>query len=230
MKGILFDDKHSFKDFGLILMSVVLPNPDPKIYEIEIPGANGTLDLSEVLGGVKYNSREITITFAFSKENYNRYDLNSKIANILHGKKMKIIFDDDPSYFYLGRVNFNEWVVDKSLGLLTFTVMTDPYKYEILSTLDNWTWNNFNFNTGIIKTYKNIKVTGRLEKKIIGTPKVVIPEIISDSDLIVEWEGKQYNIKPGNNKMFGITINDGEHIMVFIGNGTISINYRGGRL
>lgn len=230
MNGIKFDGKHSYDDFGLILTSVTLPNPKPKTYELEVPGADGSMDLTGLFGAVRYHPRTINLTFAFSGGHWRRHAKNSEVANALHGQKMKLILDDDASYYYVGRVNYKEWKVDKSIGTLEFEVIADPYKYELQSSLDDWLWDPFNFDTGIIREYKNIRVDGSHTLNIPGLKKPVTPVIISNAAMTVTFDGKQYDLRTGEQKIYGITITEGDNYLTFTGNGTISIDYRGGIL
>ena len=42
--GIKIDDKHTERDWGLRMISMVIPMPEPKTNYIDIPGADGSLD------------------------------------------------------------------------------------------------------------------------------------------------------------------------------------------
>lgn len=228
--GITFDGKHSWRDYGLILTSTLTPSPEIKKHEVDIPGADGMLDLSEVLGGIRYAQRTLTLTFAFTAGYWRRYSKNSEVANALHGRRMKVVLDDDPNYYYLGRVNFDSWVVDKSLGILSFTVTAEPYKYETLSTMDEWLWDTFSFEDGIIRNYRDMDIDGEQDIRIIGSHKRTVPVIISDADMTVAFQGKEYRIAAGRNKIYGIAIGPGEYVLKFKGKGKVSIEYRGGML
>ncbi len=230
MNGIMFDEYHSYNDFGLILTSVALPNPEAKLYEVDIPGADGALDLTEAFGGIRYNQRILNLSFAFTKGYAYRYTRNSQIANQLHGKKMKIIMDEDPAFYYLGRVNFSEWVVDKSLGILSFSITADPYKYELLSSTDDWLWDPFDLETGIIRGYKDIAVSGTTDVIVIGSERQVVPTIITSAAMTVTFESNTYSLVAGSNKIYDIEIRDGEYTLTFTGNGTVTIEFTGGSL
>lgn len=44
MWGLTINDKHTFDDFGLCCLSCTLDPPEPRLYTIDIPGADGVLD------------------------------------------------------------------------------------------------------------------------------------------------------------------------------------------
>ena len=53
-KGIYFDDLHSFHDLNLILAPFVPTPAEPKEKYIDITGGDGSLDMTEALGEVKF--------------------------------------------------------------------------------------------------------------------------------------------------------------------------------
>lgn len=53
MKGITFGTYHSYDDFNLLLTSKEVAAPKVKTIEIDVPGANGALDLTEFFGEPK---------------------------------------------------------------------------------------------------------------------------------------------------------------------------------
>ena len=50
--GVKFDDKHSADDFNLIMTSKIINEPEAKIIKVEIPGSDGSKDLSDVLAAL----------------------------------------------------------------------------------------------------------------------------------------------------------------------------------
>ena len=66
MKGIQFNDIHSYYDLNLILSVVNIPPAQPKTNYVDLPGGEGSLDLTEALGEVKYNDRDCTFTFTMN--------------------------------------------------------------------------------------------------------------------------------------------------------------------
>ena len=58
--GVMFGDKHSFRDFGLYPKSKMIVNPpDVREVYVEVAGADGDLDITEALPcRANYESRE----------------------------------------------------------------------------------------------------------------------------------------------------------------------------
>ena len=135
MKGVMFGGLHSFYEWGLILSEKEIKAPKPKTIELEIEGSDGVLDYTEFFGGVRYENRQLS--FKFYKANIvpdGYLALFSVVQQAIHGKKMQVILDDDPAFFYYGRVTVNEWKSNKRLGEITIDVNAEPYKYKVART------------------------------------------------------------------------------------------------
>ena len=167
----------------------------------------------------------------YKRQDYYDWGISiSEIANYLAGRKYKIILDNDPDFYYIGRLNVEVEKSDRVEGTLTLSGSVDPYKYEKFSSLENWEWDTFNFRTGIIRNYKDIVVDGTYKLVIPGRRKRIVPVISCNTAIQVSYEGVIYNLSPGKNKVFGICIKEGENILTFSGKATISVDYRGGLL
>lgn len=236
MNGVTFGDKHSYRDWGLILKSrPVISPPSPKTLYIDIPGSDGVLDLTESLtGDVKFENRTITCEFNVIDNRKRWSNIYSEILDYLHGRQMKIMLDEDPTYYYVGRFQVNEWKSDKVTSLITIEGNVEPYKLEVCGSLDDWEWDSFNFETGIIRQWKDLTVEDSLTITVVGTRKTVVPSFIVQSNdgsgMTVTFDGRTYNLSDGVNRVVNINIKQETQTLVFTGNGTVSIDYRGGRL
>lgn len=230
--GVKINDTHMLNDLGLALSRTdCVQPPEPKTNIIDIPGADGQIDITESLSGrTLYNNRAITMEFGRGLEKSAWPTMYSKIQSLFHGKQVKVIFDDDTEYYYLGRATVSDYARTQMLGTLTITVSAEPYKYEMFGGLDDWLWDPFNFQTGIIRSYKNIVVSGTRNVRIFGRDKITVPIIISNASMTVIFKGHTYNLVAGNNKIYDIEIVEGDNTLTFAGTGTISIDYRGGIL
>ncbi len=104
MKGISFGDHHS-SDYGLILSSKEITSPEPKLETVDLPGADGLLDMTDYFGDVKYKNRKLKFTLSTSIRGMELLEIYSIVQNDLSGRHFdSIILDDDPNYRYTGRV------------------------------------------------------------------------------------------------------------------------------
>ena len=231
MKGVIFGEKHSYNDWKLMLTSKNISFPSIKKETIDIPGADGKLDFTESLSNdIKYDNRKLE--FEFFVDTYYRkwYSLISEISNYLHGKSKKIILDDDPGFYYIGRAEINQFKTEKTIGKISINCDVEPYKYDINSSLDDWLWDPFNFENGVINYTKDIKVEGKRKVTIYGRRKKIIPKITCDNELQVIFNSNTYNLLSGTQRILNIEICEGINTLEFVGNGTVSIEYRGGSL
>ena len=152
----------------------------------------------------------------------------------LHGQLMQATLEDDLGFYYEGRFTVNQWKSDPHNSKIVIDYNVNPYKLESISSLDDWIWDTFNFETGIIREYKDLKVDGELEFIVIGRRMQVIPSFIINSNdgngMDVEFNGQTFHLQDGTSKVLNIVTKSGENIFKFIGNGTVSIKYRGGCL
>lgn len=236
MNGVTFGTKHSYRDWGLFLKSrPVISPPSPKTVYVDVPGSDGVIDLTESLtGDVKYETRKITCEFVVLDARDRWSNIYSEILDFLHGQQMKIILDEDPTFYYIGRLTVNEWKSSKVTSTITIEGNVEPYKLEMFSSLEDWEWDSFNFETGIIREYESIRVDESLTFTIEGRRKSVVPTFIVQSDdgsgIDVLFGGISHHLPDGSSKVLNIIIKDGVNTLVFTGNGTVSIDYRGGRL
>ena len=157
----------TWKDLHLIPTTVPVIQPPPlKTNTIDVPGANGSVDMTEILTGRPlYENRTGSIDFYVdnSAEEYcgkitdedipgaYRWDYAyDKILNSIHGFRKKVILTDARSYYYEGRVSINSYKSDKLTGTISLDYDLEPFKMSVNSTTEPWLWNPFDFIHGII--------------------------------------------------------------------------------
>lgn len=231
--SITIGDKNTWDDWHLIPATRPLFNP-PTVKEnmVNIPGGDGVLDLTASLAGrPTYNNRTGSWTFYVQNGFKDWSVLYSEIMVYLHGQTFKAILEDDPEYFYEGRFSVNQWKSDKDYSQIVINYNVGPYKKEINNTGSDWLWDPFNFETGIIRNYKNLPVLTSLTVVVEGDMMDSVPVIIaSASGMQVTYEGKTYSLSKGANTIPQIVLHSGENTLVFTGQGTITIENTGGRL
>lgn len=220
----------TYDDWGLKLRHLIVGMPEAKTNSADIPGADGVLDLTEAMGPVRYKNRELQMVFDVPGTPDKWHNITSMIANHLHGQRLKVILDTDPYYYYIGRLSLDSGKSNYLINQITISGDMDPYKYELQSSMEDWLWDPFNFRTGIIRNYKNLNVSGSRTVNIIGRRKPIVPTIITNAAMAVTYLGKRYELQAGEQKVYGIMITEGANYLVFSGEGTVSIDYRGGIL
>lgn len=230
MNGVTFGTKHSYNDFGLILSSKSISLPKAKTKTVEIPGADGVLDLTECLtDDVKYQNRTLQFTFTVVDPLASWAAVLSEVTNFLHGRKLRIYMDWDKNYYYEGRCSVNQFKSDKRTATIVIDCDCDPYKIEKNSSSDPWVWDTFSFVDGIIYINK-VTVSGSATTTLINRRKVVSPTFACSAAMVATFEGVTYNLPAGTTTILDIRLQEGENIISFKGNGTVQIDYKGGSL
>ncbi len=195
--------------WNIILGNKEISFPTPKTITVDVPGSDGTLDLTEaVTGETKYNDRTIKYPF-YLKDTFKELpDKISEIANYIHGKKFKIFHWDDLDYYYIGRLSINEYKIDRAKGTFVIEATCEPYKYK-------------KYITSYIHTIEG-------SKNILcpNERKRVVPIITTDSEMTIEFQGATYTISAGTHEILNIYFEKGIYELNITGNGTFKIDYQ----
>lgn len=133
--GVYFGNIHSFTDLDLIFSGATIPPATPKQNFIDIPGADGSVDMTEAFGEVKYSDRTgAKFTFYMNPAG----DLSeaaweakkTEISNLLNGLRCNITLDKDPGYYWQGRCKIDEHSSKKKLRKFVVGARLAPYKLK----------------------------------------------------------------------------------------------------
>ena len=230
MQTVTFGTKNSYDDFGLILTDKDIGFPEPKLEKVDVIGADGVIDLSEVLNDdIKYKTRKLQFTFTVLKGNKYWASTVADIANYLHGKKLRIQMDFDPAYYYTGRCKSNSFKTSKMLCTITIDAECEPYRLDINGNGEKWLWDTFSFQNGFIRV-NAVTVNGSLQVNLQNQRKIVSPTFTCSTAMTVTFDGVTYNLPKGKTQVLGIRLQYGTNYVTFKGNGTVKIEYQGGVL
>lgn len=208
--GVKFGDKHSINDWDLLMTNKNIEDAEPKIIEIEIPGSNGKLDLSEWTGEVLYNNRTLTFNFDIFDSPSNWWTLKQEITKYIHGKKLKIVLDQDNKYYYYGRCKVADFSNETTVAHLTIECDCEPFKYKNEVTTES--------------------ITGTGPLILSNSKKSVMPKITSTQSMEFTFEGKSFVVN-GTLQSPDIILKEGENIIeVTSGAGTLTATYQEGEL
>lgn len=125
--------KNTWDDWKLIPSAKpTFPMPEVQLKFVDIPGSNGSIDLTDYLtSSPTYNDRVGTFNF-YAVDTHEDWDGRcQEIGKFLHGKNMKIILEDDPLYYYDGRVTVSDKRTDGQFPTITLSCRVRPYKIHI---------------------------------------------------------------------------------------------------
>lgn len=217
------------QDLGLALESKDIGLPSVQTKSVSIPLRDGDLDLTDVLSNrVHYGNRKIKMNLNCVTDYPG--EKMSDVANKLHGQRARIIFDDDLSFFYDGRLDMKSFKENRKGGEYVIEADCKPFKYTILSSADDWLWDPFDFDEDYINELANIVVTTSKAITLIADKQVSYASITTDAQVTVTYGSKSVVCGIGTTTLYDFEFEPGENIITITGNATVTITYRGARL
>ena len=125
-------DGWSVADAGCALKAVTWTAPIKKQYLVDIPGADGSIDMASWFGGPRYETRSMAIVL--EPRGKTLYSLWDALAQSLYSGTHTITLSNDPGYYWRGDV---QSIVASAgyPGEVVITVRVDPYKYAVSETV-----------------------------------------------------------------------------------------------
>ena len=213
-RGVSFDGIHSYYDLDLLLSAVEVSTATAKTTYIDIPGADGFLDLTEANGEIRYSDRSLKFTFSMNP----MHDLSEsawvekmqEICNRLSGRRCKITLDKDPDYYWEGRVSVDSFKSNKRVRQFVVSAKVIPYKLKKDLTV----------------------VSFDLEEDeqsyfLRNARRSVCPEIVTDADdTMIIFGNNTFRFNAGTHKTLDIRLVEGENELIMSGTGKITFTYR----
>lgn len=136
VNGVMFGGKHSYYDYGLWLSERPdMGTPKAKTITVEIPGADGVLDLTEsTTGEIKYSNRKCTLVFAAMVDITDQARFKSMLMDELHGKIMNVVLDEDSDWIYRGRLDVTIEDIQTWKLKVQVEIDAEPYKIALRDT------------------------------------------------------------------------------------------------
>lgn len=216
MKGVTFGDLHSYRDLRLLLQpGKEIGSPEVKEKKVSVDGADGELDYTDFFGEAKYGNVPLKFPFATIVPKSEFLTHFSFVKNALHGKKTRIILDDDPSSFYVGRVSVGKFTNEKNIGIITIECDCEPYKYKLART--------------IVRR----AVNGAETVILTNTRKRAVPEVWIETEGTMNIRYKDnliWDLGPGSYTLPELELMEGDNAVSVTGTGTIAFEWQEGSL
>lgn len=191
-----------FDEFGCIMLDgYTMDPPKPKTVFVDIPGGDGSLDLTDALtGDCVYEGREhkfpMLAVDVGSVESF-----KTKLLKALHGKRCKYEVTMDPGFYYSGRFTFSEFEeqqVSNYDNAITFNleISADTYKKRDQQVL-------------------KIDAIGGCEVEVSNGRMVNIPVIETENVLKVIKGNKEITLTPGTWSLTAMPLLPGVNKMYF---------------
>lgn len=211
MEGVTFGGVHSYRDLKLLLEKKTMGSPPVKENYMDIPGADGKLDNTEFFGEPKFDNATHKFEFVTIEERDTFPLQYAVIKNALHGKKVRIICDDDPSFFYVGRLHVSSFTNAKGMGAVSVECDCEPWKYKLEETT------------------VTAQVDGEETIVLTNSRRRAVPLITIEAETSLRITYQTYNVwdlSSGTYTLPELEIVQGENPVTVTGTGSISFTWR----
>lgn len=185
--------------------------PLVKTKKLEIEGADGILDYTDFFGEPKYG--EVTHVFPFStlvprSESLTHY---STVKNALHGRKLPIILDDDPGFYYVGRCYVSKFTNPNGIGMISVECECEPYKYKTAKTV-------------VTRAVDGVEVITLTNARKRAVPEITIATATSLN--IVYQTYNVWDLGAGSYTLPDLELVEGENAVTVTGTGSITFAWQ----
>ena len=217
MDKVQFDGMDSFDEWGYYLAHKVIGEAEPKYNLVQVPGGVGYIDLTDVLGVMGYNERELEFTLKDIADHSEFVRHYSSMQADIHGKRCKVTLSDDPDYYWDGRCSVGAMEQDGMACYVTVVVICQPYKLKQAKTVVQ--------DDALTEEYKTIVLS--------NDTMPTIPTITVQQETTIEYNGGTYSVNSGTHRLLDIVLGVGGGTIKAKapgGSGSIKIEYQEGAL
>ncbi|WP_097025426.1 distal tail protein Dit [Clostridium peptidivorans] len=229
IRGFTFNDKHNYKDFGLVLESKQILPPSKQKIKINVPFMSGTYDFSVIGsdGEQIFEERQIQVVLGLATRSKEKlHVLYSQILEWLQDiGRRKLVFDDICDYYFEAEVeNASSFEEMCRFGKIAVTFICQPFKIGVDYEGEKL-WDSFNFDVDVLQD-TGFDVAGNKTVNIINVGRAVCPVINADASMSVVFNSKVYNLAIGDNKFYDLKLQPGENNFIINGTGHTKFIFR----
>lgn len=184
--------------YGMLLTDESeLSPPPPKLYEVDVPGGDGSIDLTEALSGdVAYGSREHAFVLRMEVGGPEEFErVKTEVSNLLHGRRLRYELTVDPGYSYEGRFALDEYYSRMHSGCIRIKATSDPYKSRGL------------------RTYR-VNAAGGVAVSLESGRCPVRPTVEVAHRALVSMGDRTWEVGPGSWELDGLVLREGANRLV----------------
>ena len=232
---------YDLRDLGFLLSDYSIPDPNARRHEVDVPGRDGTLDLTEALGGVYFENRTVELTLSGNAASSEYFQRNCSILrNAFDGRVCRLTFSDDPNYYWLGRAGVGAERLGRHHMTVTITIDAYPYKLAIDGSYDQWRWSPFSFIDGVVTHPEDVVLSN--QTKTVTLPidparqKVTLWLNSGSSGSVRVRTDREdpttyHLLRMGRNKFPEVRMSaTAETVLYLTGTGSVGVDYRRGSL
>lgn len=200
--------------WGLILCAdLVIGTPPLKSNLVDIPGRDGTVNMSYVVNGPVYGDRQIAFSLFCSCNDDNLNQKRAALAAHCHGQVCDFYLPMDATHYYRGLFNVGP-ITGFNSGKIPVSVIAEPYAYKTSATT-------------VSKT-----LTGSADSVTLNNEQMpASATLVTSGAITLVYDGTTYTIAAGT-KPLPFKIPPGGCTVTITGTAseTVSITYQEGRI
>lgn len=196
-ESINFAGYDTLQDLGLVMMQAPeLSPPEPKYDLVEIPGGDGSIDLTEATGDVRYSDRMMKFQFLMTGRTPDGIEVEkTDVSRKFHGVRSQFSLSWDEGFTYTGRASVTEYPNAYHGATMTLEITADPYKYG-----GRQTW--------------YVNAAGGIAVIIPCGRRRWCPTFQVQRDTLVSHNGQGWLIPPGASKITDLYLDPGDNILI----------------
>ena len=198
--------------WGLVLSEKDISPPHPQIYRVPVEGRDGTVDLSDWTGHVRFEDRTVKLTFSTMGGPAELADTLKRAQNALLGRRVQITLSTEPGSYYDGRCEAITTGTGRRLGQLSAEFTCAPYKLRKEET--------------VVRR----EIDGSEDIELVNDRMPVIPVITVTAAMNITFGGTTFSLGVGTHRLSAVLLQEGNNAVSVTGTGTITFTYREGSL
>lgn len=129
--GVTIGTTDTLTEWGLMLLSdITIGSPPLKSVLIDVPGRDGTVNMSYAVSGEPvFNDRSISLTLFKAVDDSILNTIRAELATHCHGKMMRLVLPTDSTHYYMGLFSIGD-ITGYNSGKIPVSVISEPYAYK----------------------------------------------------------------------------------------------------
>jgi len=204
-----------FSEYKMNYLGRTIAAAVPKVKTVDIPLADGSLDLTEALSGtIHYENRTIEIRFELRVSRGYWLMYYKALQKDFNGETVEVIFADDPEYKWTGRCAVGALEDHKSTAGIVLTINAEPFKKTLASDV---------YVVEVGQTSETLQI-------VTSEQRTYVTLQASVSTMSVTFDGESFMVPTTEKSIFGLYFTTGTHSLMFTGAGTVTVKTFGGAL
>lgn len=201
----------TYGDFHALIQNGWSLDPaEPKTNYVDIPGGDGSLDLSEAVAGhVTYKDRGFNATLILppmARKNWETYRRN--LTNAIHGFVLDLTLPDDQEHYLRGRFSVGAYDDSDIWATVAITAVCEPWRFKNKLTT------------------RTFKVTGTQTVELSNERRLAVPKVTTNASITLTYQGTQTTLAAGTYSLISLMLDSGNNIIKIDGSATVTFEYQ----